>query len=106
MIIDGALIPFEEPNHPCFLNKSSTYYEYIVHKSLNILFHLDNSKGWSYSSLDVPQSAVIIFAGSLLSNRTYRFLVNMVHHENSHVQANGYVSVNVENVKLPMIAVA
>ncbi|CAF1275359.1 unnamed protein product, partial [Adineta ricciae] len=88
MIIDGALIPFEEPNHPCFLNKSN------------------NSRGWSYSSLDVPQSAVIISAGSLLSNRTYRFLVNMVHHENSHVQANGYVSVNVENVKLPMIAVA
>ncbi|CAF1262786.1 unnamed protein product, partial [Adineta ricciae] len=88
MIIDGALISFEEPNHPCFLNKSN------------------NSRGWSYSSLDVPQSAVIIFAGSLLSNRTYRFLVNMVHHENSHVQANGYVSVNVENVKLPMIAVA
>ncbi|UJR17432.1 hypothetical protein I4U23_004327 [Adineta vaga] len=88
MIIDGTLIQLDEPNHPCFSNKSN------------------NSKAWSYGLSDVPQSSVIIHAGSLLSNRTYRFLVNMIYRENSRIQANGYVSVNVENVQLPMIAVA
>jgi len=50
----------------------------------------------NHTELNVNQSFVIIPGGSLQSNRTYQFIVQMTNRLNSSRQAFGYVLVRVE----------
>ncbi|CAF4830827.1 unnamed protein product [Rotaria sp. Silwood1] len=53
-----------------------------------------------------PNSSLIITAGSLLSNRTYQFMVRMENRQISSIQVTGFVLVNVVDTRSPVIAVA
>jgi hypothetical protein len=65
-----------------------------------------NGITWRYGLNDPPYSSVIIVAGSLTSNRTYQFQVDMINRHNSILRATGYLLVQVESTHLPMIAMA
>ncbi len=51
------------------------------------------------------QSLVTIRAGSLQSNRTYQFMVQMENRRNSSRQATGYVLVKIEDTRPQLIAI-
>ncbi len=78
----------------CFVVLSST-----------IISCLDNRTAWQYGSTGSLKSSVTILAGSLASNQTYQFVVNMVNQQNSSVQATGYLLVQVEDRISPMIII-
>jgi hypothetical protein len=46
-----------------------------------------------------------ILSGSLQSNRTYQFMVNMGNRRNASVQATGYVLVKVEDTRPQLIVI-
>ena len=58
---------------------------------------LSNRTGWQFT--DSIRSSLTILAGSLQSNRTYQFMVNMTNRRNSSRQATGYVLVKVEDTR-------
>jgi len=64
-----------------------------------------NGTAWQYGSNVSPKSSVTILAGSLASNQTYQFVVDMVNRQNSSIQATGYVLVKVQDKIAPMIAI-
>ncbi|UJR24498.1 hypothetical protein I4U23_005873 [Adineta vaga] len=74
------LLLINSSNHPCFSNATN------------------------FSS--ISQSSLIIPTGSLFTNRTYRFQVKLIHRDNSNLQANGYLSVIIEDNSLPMILIS
>jgi hypothetical protein len=49
---------------------------------------------------------VTILAGSLKYNHKYQFVVSMTNRRNLTSQATGYVTVNVDNSRPQMVAVA
>ncbi len=51
------------------------------------------------------ESSLTILAGSLQSNRTYQFMVQMANRQNSAIQATGYVLVNVVDSRPQMILI-
>ncbi len=51
------------------------------------------------------ESSLKILAGSLQSNRTYQFMVQMANRQNSAIQATGYVLVNVVDSRPQMILI-
>jgi len=51
------------------------------------------------------ESSLTILAGSLQSNRTYQFMVQMANRQNSAIQATGYVLVNVVDTRPQMILI-
>ncbi len=53
----------------------------------------------------LSKSSMTIFAGSLKSNRTYEFMVQMENRRNSSIQATGYVLVKVLDTRSPMIVI-
>jgi len=61
--------------------------------------------GWTYGSTNTSESSLIIFAGSLSINETYRFVVNMINRQNSNLQANGSLLVKISDRNLPIIAI-
>ena len=61
---------------------------------------------WYYNGSSIsPQSSLIIVAGSLLSNRTYRFRVTMINLYNSSIKVVGTLLVNVVEINSYFIAV-
>ena len=64
---------------------------------------LFNRTGWQFT--DAIQSSLTILAGSLQSNRTYQFMVNMTNRRNASRQATGYVLVKVEDTRPHMILI-
>ena len=65
----------------------------------------DNKTAWQYGSNVSPKSSVTILAGSLASNQTYQFVVDMVNRQNSIVQATGNLLAQVQDNISPMIAI-
>ncbi len=55
----------------------------------------DNGTSWQYDTSS--KSSLTIFAGSLQSNQIYQFKVNLVNHQDSSLQAIGYLSVQVQD---------
>ncbi|CAF4434748.1 unnamed protein product, partial [Adineta steineri] len=53
----------------------------------------------------LSKSSVTILAGSLKSNRTYQFMVQMENIQNSSIQATGYVLVKVDDTHPQMIVI-
>ena len=51
------------------------------------------------------RSSLLISAGSLQSNRTYQFMVQMRNRFNNLSQATGYVLVRVQDAAVPMIVI-
>ncbi len=64
---------------------------------------LSNRSGIAFSS---SKSSLRILAGSLQSNRTYQFMVQMTSRQNSSTQSTGYLLVQVDDSYPQMIAVA
>ena len=64
---------------------------------------LFNRTGWRFDNS--IQSSLTIRSGSLQSNRTYQFMVQMENRRNSSQQATGYVLVKVENTRAQLIAI-
>ena len=58
---------------------------------------------WKY--VNSIQSSITILSGSLQSNRTYQFMVQMISRKNASQQATGYVLVQVENTRPQLIAI-
>ncbi|CAF3651955.1 unnamed protein product [Rotaria sp. Silwood1] len=62
---------------------------------------------WNFNEMSTaPNSSLTITAGSLLSNRTYQFMVRMENRQTSSIQVTGFVLVNVVDTRSPVIAVA
>jgi len=64
---------------------------------------LSNRTGFQFGNS--INSSLTILSGSLQSNRTYQFMVQMVNCRNSSVQATGYVLVDVVDTLPKMIAI-
>ena len=65
-----------------------------------------NQTSWKYTGVSLSsKSALTILADSLQPNRTYQWMVYMENHQNSSLQATGYVLVRVENTLPKMIAI-
>ncbi len=64
---------------------------------------LSNRAGWKFGNS--IESSLTILAGSLQSNRTYQFMVQMENRRNSSLQATGYVLVNVVDTRPQMILI-
>ncbi|CAF1557461.1 unnamed protein product, partial [Adineta steineri] len=92
--IQGTLLPIDDPridpsNPACISNRT------------------DNRKSWQYNGAnDSLKSSVTILSDSLLSNRTYQFMVYMENRQNSLIQTTGYVLVNVVDTQPQMIVIA
>jgi hypothetical protein len=63
----------------------------------------DNQTAWQYNSS--IKSSIKILNSSLLSNRTYQFMVNMTNRQNSSIQAIGYLLVQVDDTDSQVIAI-
>ena len=63
---------------------------------------LSNKSGIEYSSLN---SSLTIFSKSLLSNRTYQFIVQMISRRNSSMQSIGYLLVQIDDNYHPIIGI-
>ncbi|CAF3568092.1 unnamed protein product [Rotaria sp. Silwood1] len=62
---------------------------------------------WNFNEMSTaPNSSLTITAGSLLSNRTYQFMVRMENRQTSSIQVTGFVLVNVVDTRSRVIAVA
>jgi hypothetical protein len=64
---------------------------------------LSNRRGFQFGNS--INSSLTILSGSLQSNRTYQFMVQMENVRNSSVQATGYVLVDVVDTRPQMIAI-
>jgi len=64
---------------------------------------LSNRTGWKFGNS--IESSLTILAGSLQSNRTYQFMVQMENRQNSSLQATGYALVQVEDTHPQMILI-
>ena len=64
---------------------------------------LTNRTGWRFDN--AMNSSFTILSGSLQSNRTYQFMVQMLHRRNSSLQSFGYLIVQVENLQSPVIII-
>jgi hypothetical protein len=64
---------------------------------------LSNRTGLTYGNS--IKSSLTILAGSLQSNRTYQFMVQMANRLNPSLQATGYLLVKVEDTRLQMIVI-
>jgi hypothetical protein len=64
---------------------------------------LSNRTGWKFGNS--IESSLTILAGSLQSNRTHQFMVQMENRRNSSLQATGYVLVQVEDTRPQMILI-
>ncbi len=62
-----------------------------------------NQTGWKFGNS--IESSLTILAGSLQSNRTYQFMVQMENRRNSSLQATGYVLVNVVDTRPQMVLI-
>ena len=63
----------------------------------------DNKTAWKYGN--AIKSSLTILSGSLPSNRTYQFMVQMENRRNSSVQATGYVLVKIEDTRPQLIVI-
>ncbi len=67
----------------------------------------DNPATFKYDGGSLsPKSSVIIFAGSLKSNMTYQFMIEMTNRQNSSVQIYGYLLVQIEEIACPLIVIS
>ena len=64
---------------------------------------LSNQTAWKYEN--VFNSSLTILSGSLLSNRTYQFMVKMTNIRNASRQATGYLLVRVEDSSSEIIII-
>ncbi len=64
---------------------------------------LSNRTGWKFGNS--IESSLTILAGSLQSNRTYQFMVQMENRQHSSLQATGYALVQVEDTSPQMILI-
>jgi len=71
-----------------------------------ILFHKVNGIAWQYGGTPTsPKSSLTILAGSLLSNRTYQFMVSIQNRQNSLLQGTGYLLVQIVDTQSQMIVI-
>ena len=80
LTIDSPIIDLSNPS--CLSNRTGTW-------------KFGNSIG----------SSLTVLAGSLQSNRTYQFMVQMTNRRNSSVQATGYVLVKIDDTQPQIIAI-
>ncbi|UJR21041.1 hypothetical protein I4U23_024141 [Adineta vaga] len=64
---------------------------------------LSNRTGWQFENS--VHSSITLLPGTLASNRTYQFMVQMENRRNSSLQATGYILVNVEDTRPQMILI-
>jgi hypothetical protein len=64
---------------------------------------LSNRTGFQFGNS--INSSLTILSGSLQSNRTYQFMVQMENRRNSSLQVTGYVLVKVEDTRSQMILI-
>ena len=64
---------------------------------------LSNQTGWEFDNSN--RSSLTILSRSLQSNQTYQFMVQMQHRQDNLQQATGYLLVNVEGNRPPMIVI-
>ncbi len=61
---------------------------------------------WKYGNLkDSPRSSVTILAGSLISNQTYQFKVDMIDRQQHTNQETGYLLVHIKDRNHQMIII-
>jgi hypothetical protein len=71
------------------------------------LFNEGNRTSLQYGGTTIsPKSSITIFGNSLLSNRTYQFMVYMENRRNITQQATGYLLVQVDDNHSQMIVIA
>lgn len=63
----------------------------------------DNKIPWRYK--DSIHSSITILGGSLQSNRTYQFMVQMISRKHASEQTKGYILVQVEDGTVPLITI-
>jgi hypothetical protein len=97
--------PRVDPNNPsCFSNQSGI--TWISISFIIIFFHKVNVIAWQYDGTSASlKSSLTIFAGSLLSNRTYQLMVYIQNRQNSLLQATGYLLVQVVDTQSQMIVI-
>jgi hypothetical protein len=79
---------------------SSIFYVYCF-------FNEGNETAWRYGGVSVSlKSSLTLVGNSLLSNRTYQFMVYMENRQNSSIQATGYLLVQVDDYHPQIILVA
>jgi len=70
------------------------------------LFHKVNGIAWQYDGTAASsKSSLTIFAGSLLSNRTYQFMVFIQNRQNSLLEATSYLLVQIVDTQSQMIVI-
>ncbi|CAF1016276.1 unnamed protein product [Rotaria sordida] len=79
---------------------------YIYDNTSSCFSNQADVSAWRYKPMNDSQSSVRIQARSLEYNRIYQFSVFMINRRNITSQATGYVLVDVENTRTPIIAVA
>jgi hypothetical protein len=69
-------------------------------------YHKVNGIAWQYGGTSASlKSSLTIFAGSLLSNQTYQFMVSIQNRQNSLLQATGYLLVQIVDTQSQMIII-
>ena len=104
MPIDNSTL---DPNNPsCISNQSSRQELFTSLFTIISLSNEGNGTSLQYGGTSVsPKSSVIIFSNSLLSNRTYQFMVYMENRRNASLQATGYLLVQVDDTHPQMIVI-
>jgi len=84
--------------------KSNGYIEdFLFNFESYSIFSKDNQTAWKYGNS--INSSIKILSGSLQSNRTYQFMVQMENRQNSSPPVTGYVLVNIEDTSSQIIAI-
>ncbi len=79
----------------------------LLFYSLLTIFTKDNGTAWQYKGTNGSiKSSLKILGNSLKSNQTYQFMVCMENHQNSSLQAIGYLLVQVEDTQPQLVVVA
>ena len=86
-----------------FIESNKYYWDYLFYLNRSLFISKDNKTAWIYGNS--IKSSLTIFAGSLQSNRTYQFMVQMENRRNSSIQATGYLLVQIDNNYHQMVAV-
>ena len=99
--------PRNDPSNPsCLTNKSGINEHRWLFIDLNCFLKQGNGSSWAYKGVQLSfKSALILFAGSLTSNRTYQWMVKMNNKENNSLKLTGYLLVRIEDAWTQLIAI-
>ena len=91
-------------NSSCFANQTGTFFFIDKQKPFILLVYSGNRTLWQYGS-NQSRSSLIIFAGSLRSNQTYQFKVNLTNIQNSSIVFTGDLLVQIQDNTSAIIAI-